>query len=74
MYALDMNIEKAEDVLMHKRLLQMAGDPATRPAVEVRPVVQVVVMYHNPKSCTQLIMTSQAFSYCYFCLVRLVDI
>ncbi|KAK4752680.1 hypothetical protein SAY87_021478 [Trapa incisa] len=36
-YASDMSIEKAEDVLMHKRLLQMAQDPATRPAIEVRP-------------------------------------
>lgn len=31
-------MERAQDVLMHKRLLQMAHDPATRPAVEVRPV------------------------------------
>lgn len=31
-------MERAQDVLMHKRLLQMACDPATRPAVEVRPV------------------------------------
>ncbi|GMN34880.1 hypothetical protein TIFTF001_004949 [Ficus carica] len=37
-YALDVNVERAQDVLMHKRLLQMARDPATRPAVEVRPV------------------------------------
>ncbi|XP_024024562.1 serine/threonine-protein kinase STY46 isoform X1 [Morus notabilis] len=37
-YALDVNVERAQDVLMHKRLLQMAHDPATRPAVEVRPV------------------------------------
>ncbi|OWM70632.1 hypothetical protein CDL15_Pgr014305 [Punica granatum] len=35
-YASDMSVEKAEDVLMHKRLLQMAKDPATRPAIEVR--------------------------------------
>lgn len=49
MYALDMNIEKAKDILMHKRLLQMARDPVTRPAVEVRLVVQVVILYHNVK-------------------------
>ncbi|KAI4320930.1 hypothetical protein MLD38_034362 [Melastoma candidum] len=35
-YALDVNVEKAEDVLLHKRLLEMAQDPATRPAIEVR--------------------------------------
>ncbi|XP_016648014.1 PREDICTED: serine/threonine-protein kinase STY46-like isoform X1 [Prunus mume] len=39
-YALDVNVERAQDVLMHKRLLLMAHDPATRPAVEVR-LVQV---------------------------------
>ncbi|PON60619.1 Phosphorylase kinase, gamma catalytic subunit [Parasponia andersonii] len=37
-YALDVNMERAQDVLMHKRLLQLAYDPATRPAMEVRPV------------------------------------
>lgn len=41
-YALDVNVERAEDVLMHKRLLDMAHDPATRPAIEVR-LVQVFV-------------------------------
>ncbi|XP_021802591.1 serine/threonine-protein kinase STY46-like [Prunus avium] len=39
-YALDVNVERAQDVLMHKRLLLMAHDPATRPAVEVH-LVQV---------------------------------
>lgn len=39
-YALDVNIEKAQDVLMHKKLLQLAHDPKTRPAFEVR-IVQV---------------------------------
>ncbi|XP_068482388.1 serine/threonine-protein kinase STY46-like isoform X7 [Phaseolus vulgaris] len=41
-YALDMNVERAEEVLMHKRLLDIAGGPttATKPAVEVR-LVQV---------------------------------
>ncbi|KAJ8772678.1 hypothetical protein K2173_027855 [Erythroxylum novogranatense] len=39
-YALDVNAERAQDVLMHKKLLQMAHSPATRPAIEVR-VVQV---------------------------------
>ncbi|CAI0461424.1 unnamed protein product [Linum tenue] len=37
-YALDVNVERAEDVLTHKRLLQLAEDPANRPAFEVRLV------------------------------------
>ncbi|KAB2602637.1 serine/threonine-protein kinase [Pyrus ussuriensis x Pyrus communis] len=37
-YALDVNVERAEDVLMHKRLLHLAHDPAHRPAIEVRLV------------------------------------
>lgn len=39
-YALDVNAERAEDVLMHKRLLHLAHDPRNRPAIEVR-LVQV---------------------------------
>ncbi|CAN1122238.1 Serine/threonine-protein kinase STY17 [Linum perenne] len=39
-YALDVNVERAEDVLTHKRLLQLAEDPANRLAFEVR-LVQV---------------------------------
>ncbi|XP_048233994.1 serine/threonine-protein kinase STY46 [Ricinus communis] len=39
-YALDVNVERAEDVLMHKRLLQLAHDPDNRPAIEIR-LVQV---------------------------------
>ncbi|KAL5713939.1 non-specific serine/threonine protein kinase [Ranunculus cassubicifolius] len=39
-YALDVNVERAEDVLTHKRLLQLAHHPDTRPAIEVR-LVQV---------------------------------
>lgn len=37
-YALDVNVERAEDVLTHKRLLQFAEDPANQPAFEVRTV------------------------------------
>ncbi|GLU19712.1 hypothetical protein SLE2022_359460 [Rubroshorea leprosula] len=37
-YALDVNVDRAEDVLMHKRLLDLAEDPANRPAFDVRPV------------------------------------
>uniref|UniRef100_A0A803NQC1 non-specific serine/threonine protein kinase n=1 Tax=Cannabis sativa TaxID=3483 RepID=A0A803NQC1_CANSA len=39
-YALDVNVERAEDVLVHKRLLHLAHNPANRPAIEVR-LVQV---------------------------------
>jgi hypothetical protein len=37
-YALDVNTERAEDVLTHKKLLELAKDPATRPAFFVRAV------------------------------------
>lgn len=39
-YAMDVNVERAEDVITHKRLLHLARDPAERPAFEVR-LVQV---------------------------------
>ncbi|XP_008466447.2 serine/threonine-protein kinase STY46-like isoform X2 [Cucumis melo] len=39
-YAMDVNVERAQDVLMHKNLLYMARDPDTRPAIDVR-LVQV---------------------------------
>ncbi|GAA0150768.1 non-receptor serine/threonine protein kinase [Lithospermum erythrorhizon] len=42
-YALDVNVERAEDVLTHKRLLHLAHDPANRPAFDVR-LVQVTPM------------------------------
>ncbi|XP_071728585.1 serine/threonine-protein kinase STY46-like [Rutidosis leptorrhynchoides] len=35
-YALDVNVERAQEVLIHKKLLHMAHDPTTRPAFEVR--------------------------------------
>ncbi|KAM0851650.1 hypothetical protein ACQ4PT_052327 [Festuca glaucescens] len=37
-YAMDVNVERAEDVLTHKRLLGLAKDPALRPAFAVRAV------------------------------------
>ncbi|GAB2279404.1 hypothetical protein Dimus_014046, partial [Dionaea muscipula] len=39
-YMLDVNVERAEDVLMHMRLLRQAQNPANRPVFEVR-LVQV---------------------------------
>jgi len=38
------NVERAEDVLTHKRLLRLAHDPANRPAIEIR-LVQVTSIY-----------------------------
>ncbi|CAJ2675812.1 unnamed protein product [Trifolium pratense] len=35
-YALEMNVQKAQDVLMHKNLQNMARTIASRPAIEVR--------------------------------------
>ncbi|XP_038979762.1 serine/threonine-protein kinase STY46-like isoform X2 [Phoenix dactylifera] len=50
-YALDVNVERAEDVLTHKRLLQQARDPANRPAFEVR-LVQVSPLHDaNQNKC-----------------------
>ncbi|TYI88753.1 hypothetical protein E1A91_D03G005100v1 [Gossypium mustelinum] len=39
-YALDVNVERAEDVLTHKRLLHLAEDPSNLPVFDVR-IVQV---------------------------------
>ncbi|KAJ3692837.1 hypothetical protein LUZ60_011932 [Juncus effusus] len=39
-YAIDVNVERAEDVLIHQKLLEQAKDPAKRPALSVR-IVQV---------------------------------
>lgn len=43
-YALDVNAERAENVLTHKRLLHLAEDPANRPAFDVR-LVQVELIF-----------------------------
>ncbi|KAL3641041.1 Serine/threonine-protein kinase sty46 [Castilleja foliolosa] len=37
-YALDVNTERAEDVIMHKKLLNLARNPLTSPAVDVHLV------------------------------------
>ncbi|KAM3286515.1 serine/threonine-protein kinase STY17 [Capsicum chacoense] len=50
-YASDVNVERAEDVLMHKRLLDLAEDPENRPAFDVR-LVQVQPMYNGVSSNT----------------------
>ncbi|KAE8715906.1 hypothetical protein F3Y22_tig00110159pilonHSYRG00146 [Hibiscus syriacus] len=46
-YAIDVNVERAEDVLAHKRLLHLAEDPANRPVFEVR-LVQVYPVSTTP--------------------------
>lgn len=43
---MDVNVERAEDVLTHKRLLHLAQDPANRPVFDVR-LVQVNLAYTN---------------------------
>ncbi|KAJ6836861.1 serine/threonine-protein kinase STY46 isoform X1 [Iris pallida] len=43
-YAIDVNVERAEDVLTHKRLLELAHDPTKRPVFAVR-LVQVSPVY-----------------------------
>lgn len=50
-YASDVNVERAEDVLMHKRLLDLAEDPENRPAFDVR-LVQVQPMYNGVSTNT----------------------
>ncbi|KAG6424609.1 hypothetical protein SASPL_115027 [Salvia splendens] len=46
-YAMDVNVERAEDLLTHKRLLHLARDPANRPVFEVR-LVQVTYYCSAP--------------------------
>ena len=42
-----MNVERAQDVLMHKGLLHMAHVPATRPTVEAHFVqVTISLIFH----------------------------
>ncbi|KAI5018004.1 hypothetical protein ZWY2020_042892 [Hordeum vulgare] len=35
---MDVNVERAEDVLTHKRILELAGDPVQRPSFALRAV------------------------------------
>lgn len=54
-YALDVNVERAEDVLKHKRLLQLAHDPANRPVYDVRLVqVKMLMRYHSLHKCCMI--------------------
>ncbi|XP_009408199.2 serine/threonine-protein kinase STY46 isoform X1 [Musa acuminata AAA Group] len=46
-YALDVNVERAEDVLMHKNLLELAQEPDNRPVFSVRLVQVTPVLDGN---------------------------
>ncbi|URE15346.1 Kinase family [Musa troglodytarum] len=46
-YALDVNVERAEDVLMHKELLELAQEPDNRPVFSVRLVQVTPVLDGN---------------------------
>ncbi|CAA7403537.1 unnamed protein product [Spirodela intermedia] len=48
-YAMDVNVERAQDVLMHKRLLEMAADPANKLPFEIR-IVQVPPVQDSSES------------------------
>ena len=43
-YALDVNVERVEDVLLHKKLLEQARDPMNGLVFDVRPS-QVISSY-----------------------------
>lgn len=45
-YALDINLEKVEDVLLHQRLLARAKDPDNRPVFNVRFVEVLILFYY----------------------------
>lgn len=49
-YAMDINIDKAEDVLLHKKILAEAADPNKRPVVSVRFVKLIDLKLDMAKS------------------------
>ncbi|XP_044498490.1 serine/threonine-protein kinase STY8-like isoform X2 [Mangifera indica] len=59
-YALDVNVDRAEDVLTHKRLLHLAKDPANRPVFEVYPTSSVysVDTVHSDSSMNEDVQSS----------------
>ncbi|KAJ8550143.1 hypothetical protein K7X08_033850 [Anisodus acutangulus] len=57
-YALDVNVERAEDVFMHRRLLQLEEDPENRPAFDAlcRPMHEITFStIDKPKLLTQFL-------------------
>jgi hypothetical protein len=65
-YALDVNAERAEDVVTHQRLLEEARDPQRRPALAVR-VVQVnehIPAEQISSSCAELVWVYTTMDSC----------
>ncbi|KAJ6819669.1 serine/threonine-protein kinase STY46 isoform X1 [Iris pallida] len=64
-YAMDVNVERAEDVLTHKHLLDLAHDPANRPVFTVR-LVQVSPAYDgNQVDSLDSSMQSEDDAHCF---------
>ncbi|TYJ34816.1 hypothetical protein E1A91_A05G195200v1 [Gossypium mustelinum] len=63
-YALDVNVERAEDVLMHKRLLSKAHDPSGRPAIQVRLVQLRSAMDGSQVESVHMKFTGKADAQC----------
>lgn len=61
-YALDVNVERAEDVLTHKKLLELAQEPANRPVFAVR-LVQVRVSTALPSFEHQILIINSKSIY-----------
>lgn len=63
-----MNVERAEDVLMHKRLLHLAHDPANRPSIEVH-LVQVTWFLILTYVAVFFMLLIQIFAVFYFLVI-----
>ncbi|XP_022769278.1 serine/threonine-protein kinase STY46-like isoform X2 [Durio zibethinus] len=63
-YAFDVNVERAQDVLMHKSLLHKARDPANRPAIEVRLVQVYSALDGNKAEPARVKFTRKADAQC----------
>lgn len=57
-YALDVNVERADDVLTHKQLLELAQSPENRPAFHVRAVHVLPVGMENNENASSMISSS----------------
>ncbi|WOK94658.1 serine/threonine-protein kinase STY46 [Canna indica] len=61
-YALDVNVERAEDVLTHKKLLELAQEPANRPVFAVRLVQVSPIPDQNQADCSDSNIPTQSTS------------
>jgi len=61
-------VERAEDVLMHKRLLHLAHDPANRPSIEVH-LVQVTCFLILTYSVVFFMLLIQIIAVFYFLVI-----